>query len=221
VKSIPVILAVSFALASCNQGSDVPLHAGGTQSGTWQVPADGTTYVFQSLRDGVGEETDTLTVVGHERFPGKPNVLLFQISKSDTLFVALETNGDFSFGRQSSDSLDRPIMEWTTFPTSGGRPIVDHAIDTFIGTDHEISSDVRSFVARETMAIAGRTLSTMHVRETSVDIRTSPTIIDSSGSVTDWWFAPSIGFLVKQQSHDSFNGSASTRELLLIQYIPH
>lgn len=209
------------SLASCNQGSDTGLNGGGS-IGNWIIPNPGTMYVFGIAEsDSLFGPMDTIVILStHGQIGGRKNVVRFGPAGAGNVgFVNIESNGNFSLG--DSSSFD---FRWTTFPTGSRKTISDPTVDTIEFSEHVITSDARSYVGSETLRLAGRSLTTQHVRE--VRHRSTTDSLNSFFSqrvdTTDMWVAPSIGFIV--QEHDrSFEDGKLDQDfhIQLLQYIPH
>jgi hypothetical protein len=196
-----LVAATFVSLVGCNQGSDTSLNGGGYVS--WTVPRVGTGYVFQ-IQTPDTAIVETLFVVGiGERHGEKSNVIRFSTLNNGDGFAAIEPNGDFSLGDSSSD-----WFRWTTFPTASRTDISDPKVDTIEFGEHRTRSTVRSYVGAENLTVAGHRLYTIHVKEVDLrsDIDTAGFFADSSQNTTDFWFAPSLGFFVREHEQELSNG---------------
>jgi hypothetical protein len=199
-----LVAATFVSLVGCNQGSDTSLNGGGYVG--WTIPRVGTGYVFQFQPVKDSAIADTIFILGTgERHGSKSNVIRFgKGGNGGEGFFAIEPNGDFSLGDSSSDSFT-----WTTYPTGNRKNISDPKVDTIDFGEHLTRSRVRSYVGTERLTVAGRSLSTVHVRESyrrsSVD--TSSFFGDSTTTTTDIWLAPSLSFIVREHYQSTSNGS--------------
>lgn len=214
-------------LSSCSQSSDTAINGGGPAV-AWTIPSVGTAYVFQSntpISTKPGFDTVTILQTG-QHLGGKTGVIGCedQDGSAGTFFYNIEQNGDLSYGDSSIDTTGAYTYTWKTFPTGSHQPIADPAVDTIESVFHIIRSDVRSFVGAETLATAAGSLSTLHVRETAINIVSAPDSLDCNENdtgITDTWFAPSLGIYVKVADNGTDDGVVGPQsEVDLIKYLP-
>jgi hypothetical protein len=158
---------------------------------------------------------------------GKTNVIDYDENNSGsvgTSFYNIESNGDISDGNYITDGLGDTTYVWTTFPTGSQQPISDPVTDTIESGIHIFRSNVRTFVGAETLTTIAGPFSTLHVRQTSIDIISGPDSLDcnaSDTSILDRWYAPAIGLYVKVNSSGTDDGVTSEpSEVDLIKYLP-
>lgn len=198
------MLLIATLFASCNQGS---VNDNIESARMWTVPDMGTVYIYQTTLTGsTSPEIDTFIILKTgQHLNGKTNVVVYVdnvVGHHDTDFFNYETNGDFSFGNT--------ISPWTTYPT-GSRQTINLVppVDTLEIGEHIVQSIIRKFIGVENITTPVGELSTLHLRDTAVDIATA---LDSGGfsfnssHQYDIWFAPSIGLYVKIMNNNLQNG---------------
>ncbi len=221
-------LLLAVALVSCNQSTNTVLNGGTESTVPWVTPNVGTAFVFELT--GVNPNfhpTDTILIVKTgQHIGGKTNVIDYEdhAGTIGTSFYNIENNGDISEGYTTIKVLGDTTYIWTTFPTASLKPIADPVTDTTESGIHIFRSDVRTFVSAENLITPVGTFSTLHVRETYINIdSTNDTLNFNSNdtSITDKWYAPSIGLYVKVTSSETTNGHPSDlSETDLIKYLP-
>ena len=231
MKHIKILsaLLLSILVASCNQGSSTTDNGG--SSGSWMVPGVGTEFVYTTnFPDSVGNPIiDTLeytvTSTG-QQVAGKSNAIrvsLFAaglLQQGQSAAYVIESNDDISL----DDSIAPNNITWKTYPTGSHQTITDPPIDSFSFGEQTITTDVRSFIGSGNISTAAGNFSTVQVQEimTTINIDTSASFSDTSVQTDEYWFAPSIGFLVKQTETETDDGQPSgfNQEFDLIKYLP-
>ncbi len=141
-----------------------------------------------------------------------------------TSFYNIENNGDISDGDSTTTSLGADTTTWTTYPTASHQPISDPVTDTIESGIHIFRSNVRTYVGAETLTTTAGPFSTLHVRQTSIDIISGPDSLDcnaSDTSILDRWYAPAIALYVKVTNNGTDDGVTSEpSEVDLIKYLP-
>jgi hypothetical protein len=197
----------------------------------WTIPGVGTVYTYAvNEPDSIGlpaSDTFQFTVTSTgQQFAGKSNVVRLittvagqQSSSGD---YAIESNGNISL----DDSIAPGDITWTTYPTGSKETITDPTVDSTEFGELTITTDVHSFIASESLTTAAGNFSTLHVREVTktIDIDTADfTDNDTSIQTEDDWYAPSIGFLVKETDAETDNSQSNPVDVLdfdLIKYSP-
>jgi hypothetical protein len=151
----------------------------------------------------------------------------------DTAAYNIEPNGDFSLGIASEHAVDSMghklptiIYIWKTFPIYSRKTVV--ALPPRDSSDaagnHLSTSDQCTFVGTETLTLPAGEFTTLHARETEIDVETSVT--DSLSTYTDTafvdiCFAPTIGLYVKWIQTEVESGkTVHESNIELIKYIP-
>jgi hypothetical protein len=230
MKHIRIFSAVLFVvlLASCKQASNSD-----PTVGMWTISGAGTVLMYQSTQQGsnvLGYDTMTILNTG-QSIGGKTNVFyLGSMGRPGYLFYDIEANGDISMADTTVPGLpgSLPTLPWLTFPSGSHVPIFDPSLDTLEGAYRYTDTSVRTFIGIENITVPAGSFSTIHVRETDRNFVTrtdslNPSI-DSTIENMDFWFAPSLGFYVKQ-TYNLLNTDGYDRitqsEVDLIKYIPH
>ena len=167
-------LLLAFFLVSCSQSSNTSVNNGGGSAVTWTIPTAGTEYVFQSTAVGlpnIPPDTAVIVTTG-QHLGGKTNVITYadHAGTIGTSFYNIENNGDISDGNYITDGLGDTTYVWTTFPTGSQQPISDPVTDTTEVGIHIFRSNVRTFVGAETLTTIAGPFSTLHVRQTSINV---------------------------------------------------
>ncbi len=221
LKLLPALFTLML-VSSCNQGASTSVNGGGSVGG-WITPGIGTTYVYQTTSpDTTGTEFDTITILKNgQEIGGKTNVISYSSGSGgngDTEFYAIESNGDFSVSSgetNDSDGIIVPAFVWETYPTGSRKTTpITPTLNTIEFNDHIVQSDIVAFIASEMLSTPAGTFSTLHVRETNINIDSS--LNGNGGSsfstITDYWFAPSAGFFVRIIINETENGLADPQE---------
>jgi hypothetical protein len=221
------ILSITVLIASCTHSTDAN---GGGSIGIWTIPGTGTQYVFRELTgDSILTPTDTIQYQVYstgQTLNGQSNVetLLVTYSNGDVSpqYFAYEPNGDLLVNQSNNNSVGP-----TWIPASTG----SHQVLSSKTTDTSNASlgitivdiDTNSYIGAETLSTAIGNFSTIHIR--SAVLHNVFDLVgdnDTSFDTTDYWFAPSAGFFVKEFEHDNIDNGVSSfnTETDLIKYLP-
>jgi hypothetical protein len=194
----------------------------------WTIPEIGTEEIYQAVvPDSVVTVYNTLIILATKEHIGeKTNVISYSEGPSaqDSGFYNIEPNGDISIGDSMLNSSGEYSFRWTTFPTGSRQPISDPVIDTTEHGADVFQSDVRTFVDTETITTLAGVFSTLHVREITINIISEPDsdiTYENYSDITDTWFAPSIGWKVREIDNVTINGKPQSQsETDLIKFEP-
>ncbi len=170
---------------------------------------------------------DTVTILQTgQHLGGKVGVIgcLDRAGTAGTFFYNIETNGDLSYGDSTPNASNGFTYTWTTFPTGSQKTIAAPVVDTVEAGIPIFRSDVRTFVGTENITTPAGPFSTLHVRETSINVIGNGSTSGCNASdtaITDTWFAPSIGIYVKIMHNGTNDGQVAPQlEVDLIKYLP-
>ena len=214
-------LLIAAAFAGCSHNSSAPPG----EDLTWKLPGIGSGYVethYHGTLKMIGSQGSSdayYNVTSKGSFEGKPNAITLGTGIE---YIAFETNGDYSvldsaFGYAQAD--------WQRFPTGGGAAIMQSTDTTLYAMDsiqflrdtiHVHKDFTRTFVGVENIQDGGTTkvttYSTYKIHEVCVEDDsemkfnqvTTPAITTFN---TDYWIAPTIGWIVKDSTCDGNNWS--------------
>ncbi len=231
-------LLIAVLVGLCSQSSETLLNGRVETVGNWNIPKVGTQYVYQFRpNDSAVPIFDTFTIIKTgQHICGKTNVVVCAVAyrgRVDTAVYNIESNGDFSLGIASEHAVDsrghilpQIIYIWKTFPICSRKTVValPPRDSSDAAGDHFISSDQCTFVGAETLTLPAGEFSTLHARETEMDVETY--VVDSQYTYTDTaftdiWFVPTIGHYVKWVQHAVMNRRmTSEANIDLVKYSP-
>lgn len=218
---VPSIALLAFIALACH--SSTSPQPAQVEDLTWHVPGTGSLYVETHFRGtemyGLQDSRDAhYWVQSIGSFAGKINAI-----KLDSIeeYIAFESNGDYSV---LDSSWGLSPADWQRFPTGQGSPIVQTRDTTFapdsilyFDTTHVYKLATRSFVDVENITDSDKiSYATFKIHEVSTEVDSvisfqhpsNPQVITMN---TDYWIAPTIGWIVKDSSSDD---SSWTRKQL-------
>ena len=224
------LLLTLAAVGGCKHPSDPPgkldstIVNGDTATVPWVTPHPGSMFLYSPAFYG---PLDTVVILANGlTFNNKPNVTSF-----DTLhsvfgisgYLAIEPNGDISIGDTNEVVESRKFVTdfaWWTFPTGSHKPITALYFDSTYPWGRFAESRINYYVGTDTVMIPNQVLGTIHVRSIMRTYDSSSSRVDSGSQAIDYWFAPSIGTVVRTRSYAYWQGQpVYPRESNLAKYV--
>jgi len=207
------LLVAAFAWTGCSNNSSPQSY-----SLDWKQPGLNSLYVETHFHGSLaigqqGSEDGSIEVTAIGTFEGKPNAVTLG---SGIEYIAFESNGDYSvldsaFGYSQAD--------WQRFPTGKGSPIMQ-STDTIYAPDAIRFSDstrvhkdyTRTYVDIEDISDYqhNHTYGTFKIHEVCIEDDSvvkfnQPATPKITTFNTDYWIAPTIGWIIKDSTCDGKN----------------
>ncbi|MFI5202311.1 MAG: hypothetical protein ACHQNE_07980 [Candidatus Kapaibacterium sp.] len=224
-RSTPWILPI-ILLASCTHSTSPGGDGSGT-SGIWHIPGKGTDFLFRRTIGTIQDSADYQVVATGIQAGGKGNLVEMGVTEGSLVqwpgFLAFEANNDISVGNVNDGNLS--LVSWNRYPTGNHQVVTQTVADSSLGAGLELNQIANySYVDSESLSTAVGTFSTLHTQvaiwKNTFD--TSGYVNDTSRDTVDDWFAPSLGFLVKETERNHYDNGPDviTYDLDLIKYTP-
>lgn len=233
LKQIALTMTVITILASCGDNSSTT----NTETESYKQPKDGSSLTTVSyLLDTIASQPvnttcDTLkwTVLKTKsEYFGKTNITEFN-TKNPLLnvseYINYETNNDISRYEARMLENGRLVEKWITFPIAGKTSITTVLYDsTKVVSGIAISTKIAVTISHEkneTINIKGKPVNTVKFKKVTEFINITDGVTEKDSSVNYHYFAPSLGYFVKEESPVSVNSSGQKLfgyEVVVIDY---
>lgn len=213
------LLVVSLFAASCKNSTE-------TTSNTMTRPGVGSSFVLHSTSfDSLGnplpayEKWDTAFVISSGiTYQGKTNVVAIRYGsdpKGRVTYGNYESNGDLSsYADGRGAAGERSGWELSPIASQGTTQFVGYDTTYIVGgnTHHSTRTDINTYAGQQTVTEAGQSFNAIMISERDQ-------LEDGYSDYTSTqWIAPSIGFLVRDNTTNTHPSPEARSETHLVSY---